>query len=151
MLLTLFYDLSKPLSFAQRHYIFLILFFINNTLFSQDNKFKIEDRVRVKPAAKQIGNRPNPSQADEQMISSISRGGVGGPLGKAKTKRTFNSSANKGKPDARTPMRTPAQGNRGAFTYDTVKINSTIKSKTADQAKANARGLKAANKPLKRK
>jgi len=81
--------------------------------------------VKVKPAAKQVGNRPNPTKADEEMISSVSRGGIGrGSLGKGKTARTFNSSANKSKPDARTPARTPEQGERGAFSYNTVKINS---------------------------
>ena len=89
----------------------------------------VVESVKVKPAAKQVGNKANSTKADEQMISSISRGGAGGPLGKAKTKRVFNSSVNKGKPDARTPARTPEQGKRSAFTYNTVKINSAPKKK----------------------
>jgi hypothetical protein len=80
--------------------------------------------VKVKPAAKPVGNRPNPSKAEEEMISSVSRGGVGRQLGKAKTARKFQSSTNKAKPNASTPSRTPEQGNRGAFSYNTVKINS---------------------------
>ena len=85
-----------------------------------------KSNVKVKPAAKQVGNPPNESRALEEMVSSISRGSIrqGGPQGKTKTTRVFNSSANKRKPDARTPARTPAQGNRSALKYDTVKINS---------------------------
>jgi len=105
-----------------------------------------KNSVKVKPAAKPVGNKPNSTKADEQMISSVSRGGVGGPLGKAKTKRVFDSSVNKGKPDSRIPARIPAQGNSGAFNYNTVKINSAPKS-TADSARAAA--LRAAkNKAL---
>ena len=48
--------------------------------------------VRVKPAAKQVGNPPNTIKAREEMYSSASRGGIGiGPLGKSKTARTFTS------------------------------------------------------------
>jgi hypothetical protein len=52
-----------------------------------------KSNVRVKPAAKQVGNPPNQSKALEEMISSVSRGSIrqGGPAGKAKTTRKFNS------------------------------------------------------------
>jgi hypothetical protein len=126
----------------------------------------VTKNVKVKPARKPVGNPPNESRALEEMISSVSRGAIrqGGSQGKTKTTRVFNSSANKRKPDVRTPARTPEQGNRSAFKYDTIKINTDptkpkgvfgpLKKKletantSANRAKAktNARGLKAANK-----
>ena len=80
--------------------------------------------VRVKPAAKQVGNKYNFTKSSEEKISSLSRGGASGSLGKKETARKFKSPTNRGKADARIPARVPEQGNRGAFTYNTVKINS---------------------------
>jgi hypothetical protein len=51
-----------------------------------------KSNVTVKPAAKTVGNPPNPIKANEKMYSSASRGGVGkGPLGKAKDARVATS------------------------------------------------------------
>lgn len=48
--------------------------------------------VRVKPAAKQVGNPRNDAKARESYYSSISRGGAGaGPAGKAKDVRVHFS------------------------------------------------------------
>jgi hypothetical protein len=99
-----------------------------------------KNSVKTKPAAKQVGNPSNDTKAIESQISSISRGGVGRPLGKARDTRVANSK----KPTAGTPVksvREPARtpkSDRSPFTYDTVKINSGVKSKTADQARSNA-------------
>jgi len=129
----------------------------------------VSKNVKVKPAARSVGNPPNPSKSLEEMISSVSRGSIrqGGSAGKAKTTRVFNSSTNKGvKPDARQPARIPDPSTRteGALSYGRVKINTDptkpkgvfgpLKKKletantSANRAKAktNARGLKAANK-----
>jgi hypothetical protein len=48
--------------------------------------------VKVKPAAKQVGNPRNDTKALENYYSSISRGGAGaGPAGKAKDARVHKS------------------------------------------------------------
>jgi hypothetical protein len=76
--------------------------------------------IKVKTAAKQIGNPPNLTKSTEEMYSSASRGGVGkGPLGKSKTARKFNTNAARGKMDVRKPDRMPDEPARA-----TVKINS---------------------------
>jgi len=82
--------------------------------------------VKTKPAAKQVGNPPNPSKSTEEMISSVSRGGIGrGSLGKAKTARKFSTSAGRGKVDTRQPSRTPDPDARsvGPLSYRQIKIN----------------------------
>lgn len=99
-----------------------------------------KNSVKTKPARKPVGNPPNDMKAIESQISSISRGGVGRPLGKARDTRVANSK----KPTAGTPLksvREPARtpkSDRSPFAYDTVRINSGVKSKTADQARSNA-------------
>jgi hypothetical protein len=55
--------------------------------------------VRVKPAAKPIGNPPNNAKAWESVLSSVSRGGVGRTVGKARDARV----ANAGKPKVNKP------------------------------------------------
>jgi hypothetical protein len=47
--------------------------------------------VKVKSAAKQVGNPPNNTKAWESVLSSASRGGVGRTMGKNKDARVFNS------------------------------------------------------------
>ena len=129
----------------------------------------VVESVKVKPAAKPVGNPPNPSKSTEEMISSVSRGGIGrGSLGKAKTARKFSTPAGRGKMDARQPSRTPDPDARsvGPLSYRQIKINTDptkpkgifgpLKNKAAAantpanraKAQANTRGLKAANKPL---
>jgi len=99
-----------------------------------------KNSVKTKPARKPVGNPPNDMKAIESQISSISRGGVGRSLGKARDTRVANSK----KPTAGTPVksvREPARtpkSDRSPFTYDTVRINSGVKSKSADQARSNA-------------
>ena len=51
----------------------------------------IGSSVKVKPAAKQIGNPLNEEKAMESMLSSASRGGIGKQLGKSKDFRVANS------------------------------------------------------------
>ena len=53
--------------------------------------------VQVKPAKKNVGNPPNPAKMEEEKISSFSRGGRFGPLGKDKTKRVVSSKNPTGK------------------------------------------------------
>ena len=47
--------------------------------------------VKLKPAAKPIGNPLNEEKAMESMLSSASRGGIGRQLGKSKDFRVANS------------------------------------------------------------
>ena len=48
--------------------------------------------VRVKPAAKQVGNPLNMAKVNSRQVESAARGGVGkGPLGKAKDARVATS------------------------------------------------------------
>jgi hypothetical protein len=47
--------------------------------------------VKVKPAAKPVGNPPNNTKAWESVLSSASRGGVGRTMGKAKDARVAKS------------------------------------------------------------
>jgi hypothetical protein len=51
----------------------------------------IGSNVKVKPAAKPIGNPLNEAKAMESMLSSASRGGIGKQLGKGKDFRVANS------------------------------------------------------------
>lgn len=47
--------------------------------------------VKIKPPAKTVGNPPNDAKSWESVISSISRGGVGRTVGKAKDARVASS------------------------------------------------------------
>ena len=116
--------------------------------------------VKVKTAAKQIGNPPNLTKSSEEMYSSASRGGVGkGPLGKSKTARKFNTDAARGKMDVRKPERMPDEPARATVKINTdptkpkgvfgpLKKKAAAANTPANRAKAanNARALKAANK-----
>ena len=51
----------------------------------------LPSNVKIKPAAKQIGNPLNEEKAMESMLSSASRGGIGKQLGKSKDFRVANS------------------------------------------------------------
>jgi len=77
--------------------------------------------VRVKPAAKPVGNPPNDTKMWENYIGSVSRGGAGrGSAGKAKDARVATSKiAKKTVPSAKEPARIPEIPARA-----TVKINS---------------------------
>jgi hypothetical protein len=97
-----------------------------------------KSNVRVKPAAKQVGNPPNDTKAWESVLSSASRGGVGKTMAKAKDVRKFKSSVNKTKPDVRIPARTPEPDGRGPFTYSTVKINSAKPTRIPPRKKSAA-------------
>ena len=50
-----------------------------------------KNSVVKKPAAKPVGNPPNSAKMEAEKISSYSRGGRFGPLGKDKTKRVVSS------------------------------------------------------------
>jgi len=51
----------------------------------------LSKNVKLKPAAKPIGNPLNEAKAMESMLSSASRGGIGKQLGKSKDFRVANS------------------------------------------------------------
>ena len=51
----------------------------------------LSKNVKLKPAAKPIGNPLNEAKAMESMLSSASRGGIGKQLGKGKDFRVANS------------------------------------------------------------
>ena len=55
--------------------------------------------VKLKPAAKPIGNPLNEEKAMESMLSSASRGGIGRQLGKSKDFRVANSKKLQPKPN----------------------------------------------------
>ena len=123
-----------------------------------------KNSVKVKPARKPVGNPPNDTKMWEDYIGSVSRGAPGrGPAGKAKASRIVNSrTIKKSAPIAKEPARIPEIPSGRS----TVKINTDptkfkgifgpLKKKAAaadtpaNRAKAtnNARGLKAANKPV---
>lgn len=97
--------------------------------------------VRVKPAAKTVGNPPNETKAWEDYIGSVSRGAPasGRSAGKSKTARVFNSKvAKKTVRPVKEPARTPTPDNRPPYSYKTIEINSAVKSKTADQARSSS-------------
>ena len=89
--------------------------------------------VSVKPAAKQIGNPPNNTKAWESVLSSASRGGIGSTMGKLKDARVAQSKTIK-----------IGGGTLGPLKKQIADAKPLSKAET----KANARGLKAANKPV---
>ena len=100
-----------------------------------------KNSVKTKPARKPVGNPPNETKAWEDYIGSVSRGasGIGRGAGKSKTARVFNSKvAKKTVRPVKEPARTPTPDNRPPYSYKTVEINSAVKSKTVDQARASA-------------
>jgi len=57
---------------------------------AKTNKIQ-KNSVKLKPAAKQIGNIFNEEKAIQSMFSSASRGGIGRTLGKARDSRLINT------------------------------------------------------------
>jgi hypothetical protein len=57
---------------------------------AKTNKIQ-KNSVKLKPAAKQIGNIFNEEKAIQSMLSSASRGGIGRKLGKARDSRLINT------------------------------------------------------------
>jgi len=118
-----------------------------------------KNSVKTKPARKPVSNPPDLTKVGNRMIESIARSGGGGrgPLGKKKDVRVVNAkglrkgtdASAKGTVSAKEWARVPkSDTSRSPFSYKTIKINSAPK-KTADSAKtANAKALKAANKPV---
>jgi hypothetical protein len=95
-----------------------------------------KNSVKTKPARKPVGNPVNQEKSIESMISSVSRGGLktGGTLGKGRDHRVANSKKLKWEPNSRKVLDEIAAMKK----TKTVKINSGVKSKTADQARSNA-------------
>ena len=83
--------------------------------------------VRVKPAAKQIGNPYNYTKSWEQVLSSVSRGGVGSTTGKARDARVLMSSK---AVSSKKPSRPVVSPSNPDF-RPRVKINSAPKKTTA--------------------
>ncbi len=89
--------------------------------------------VRVKPAARQIGNPPDLTKVGNRMIESVARSGGGGrgPLGKTKDARVVNAKGLRKGTDAsargmaKEPARLPkSDTSRSPFSYKTIQINS---------------------------
>ena len=98
--------------------------------------------VKVKPAAKPVGNPVNQEKSLESMFSSASRGGLktGGTLGKGRDHRVANSKQLKWEPNSRKVLDEISAMKK----TKTVKINSALK-QTADSTRATA--SRAAKKP----
>jgi hypothetical protein len=88
----------------------------------------------------------NQEKSIESMISSVSRGGLktGGTLGKGRDHRVANSKKLKWEPNSRKVLDEIAAMKKNK----TVKVNSAAKTADAARASANAKALKAANKPV---
>lgn len=85
--------------------------------------------VRVKPAAKTMGNPPNPTKAWEEHISSISRAGrLVNSAGKAKTKRVQKSKpTGKTVRDAKQPARIPFSNAEKTIVINSAKNTRIVK------------------------
>jgi hypothetical protein len=105
-----------------------------------------KNSVKTKPARKPVGNSVNQEKSIESMISSVSRGGLktGGTLGKGRDHRVANSKKLKWEPNSRKVLDEIAAMKKNK----TVKVNSAAKTADAARASANAKALKAANKPV---
>lgn len=96
-------------------------------------KKAVSKNVKVKPAAK---NKPNPPSAAKLMMKEM------------RSERGESRKASiqiKNLPKRSNAATQPSNWGSGA---EKVKINSSVKSQTADQARSNAKALKAANKPV---
>jgi hypothetical protein len=113
--------------------------------------------VKVKPAAKPVGNTRNSAKELDGVANSFYRAsnpytGIEDGVrsaGKSRAGRVANSKLSKKTvKSAKEPARRPTPDGRSPFSYKTIEINSAPK-KTADSARAaNAKALKAANKPV---
>ena len=119
--------------------------------------------VRVKPAAKQVGNPRNDVKAWESVLSSASRGGAGSNLGKIKEARKMMSKnpvasgkasrpvASPSNPDFRSRVKINTDPSKPKGIFGSLKKKAAAANTRANRAKAkaNSRGLKAANKKSK--
>lgn len=114
---------------------------IPKTKFAEPSKAS----VKVKSAAKQIGNPVNQEKSIESMISSVSRGGLktGGTLGKKRDHRVANSKQLKREPNSQKFLDEIAAMKK----TKTVKINQNSMQAVV-KTNRDARALKAANKPV---